>query len=161
VTAATLNDVRAIVAAVPDPEIPVLTLEDLGILRHVDVTQDGQVVVTLTPTYSGCPAMEAITADVQTALGQSGYHDVVVRQVLAPAWTTDWMTEAGKAKLRKYGVAPPGRPAGGPVQVVLSVRCPHCGSADTRELSRFGSTACKSLWACNGCQEPFDHFKAI
>jgi ring-1,2-phenylacetyl-CoA epoxidase subunit PaaD len=156
-----LASIRAVAAAVPDPEIPALNLEDLGILRAVDVDKDGHVVVTITPTYSGCPAMEAITADVKAALAGLGYVDVTVRQVLAPAWTTDNMTQEGKAKLLEYGIAPPGRHSQGPVSVALSVRCPQCGSVNTRELSRFGSTACKSLWACNDCREPFDHFKAI
>ncbi len=159
--AAAVEQIRDVVAAIPDPEIPVLTLGDLGILRDVDLEPDGHVTVTLTPTYSGCPAMEAIAADVTQALVGCGYADVTVRQALAPAWTTDWMTEAGKAKLLEYGVAPPGRHVSGPVHVGLSVRCPQCGSADTKELSRFGSTACKSLWTCNECLEPFDHFKAI
>jgi len=157
----TAETVRAIVAAVPDPEIPVLTIDDLGILRDVRVDVLGAIEVTITPTYSGCPAMDAITADVTTALTQRGYHDVSVRLVLAPAWTTDWMSDAGKAKLLEYGVAPPHALGTQPVQVTLTVRCPRCGSPDTRELSRFGSTACKSLWACNACQEPFDSFKAI
>lgn len=152
-------EVRAVVAAVPDPEVPVLTIDDLGILRDVRI-DDGHVEVTITPTYSGCPAMEAITADVTAALTQRGFHEVTVRLVLAPAWTTDWMSEAGKAKLLEYGVAPPQPRSDSKVLVALTLRCPQCGSPDTRELSRFGSTACKSLWACNACREPFDHFKA-
>ncbi len=158
----TVDEIRAAVGAVPDPEIPVLTIADLGILRDVEVT-DGRLIVTITPTYSGCPAMDAITDDVRAVLAAHGHPDAVVRTVLAPAWTTDWMTESGKAKLVEYGIAPPsGRAAvGGPVPLTLSVRCPQCGSLDTRESSRFGSTACKSLWVCGACREPFDHFKAI
>jgi ring-1,2-phenylacetyl-CoA epoxidase subunit PaaD len=145
--------VRELVAAVPDPEIPVLTIEDLGILRDVSVV-DGRVVVTITPTYSGCPAMDVIADDIRRLVP-----DAEVRTVLAPAWTTDWMSDEGKRKLVEYGIAPPsGR---GPVLVPLSVRCPHCGSLDTRETSRFGSTACKALWVCGSCREPFDHFKAF
>lgn len=151
--------VRAIVAEVPDPEVPVLTIEDLGILRDIEVDDDGHVNVTITPTYSGCPAMDAITADVTTALAQQGYDDVAVRLVLAPAWTTDWMSDAGKQKLIEYGIAPPQPRTDQPVMVPLSVRCPQCGSGDTRELSRFGSTACKALWVCTSCKEPFDYFK--
>jgi ring-1,2-phenylacetyl-CoA epoxidase subunit PaaD len=153
---------RAAIAAVPDPEIPVLTIEDLGVLRDVWFEGD-RVTVTITPTYSGCPAMDTITADVRTALADAGHPDADVRTVLAPAWTTDWMSEAGRRKLVEYGIAPPGpRPAaGGPVALRLAVRCPHCGSSETRESSRFGSTACKSLWVCGACREPFDHFKAI
>jgi ring-1,2-phenylacetyl-CoA epoxidase subunit PaaD len=147
---------------VPDPEIPVVTIEDLGILRDVEVDAAGRVRVTITPTYSGCPAMEAIRADVEAALAAEGYDEVTVETVLSPAWTTDWMSEEGRRKLEEYGVAPPTpREAGGPVSLTLSLRCPQCGSQDTRELSRFGSTACKSLWVCNACREPFDHFKSI
>ena len=153
---------RAIAGAVPDPEIPVLTIEDLGILRDVEMDPAGRVRVTITPTYSGCPAMEAIRADVEAALAAEGYDEVTVETVLSPAWTTDWMSEEGRRKLEEYGVAPPvPREPGGPVPLTLSLRCPQCGSPDTRELSRFGSTACKSLWVCNACREPFDHFKSI
>lgn len=154
------TEVRRIVAEVLDPEVPVLTIEDLGILRDVTVDASGQVDVTITPTYSGCPAMDAIRADVTRALAEHGYDRVEVRLVLSPAWTTDWMSEAGKQKLRAYGIAPPSPRGTGPVGLTLSLRCPQCGSPDTRELSRFGSTACKSLWVCNSCMEPFDHFKA-
>jgi ring-1,2-phenylacetyl-CoA epoxidase subunit PaaD len=153
--------VRALVADGPDPEIPVLSIADLGILRDVTVDATGHVAVTLTPTYSGCPAMEAIRADVTRRLAGNGFPDSSVRLVLSPAWTSDWMSEDGKRKLRAYGVAPPSPARGGVVAVPLSVRCPHCGSPDTRELSRFGSTACKSLWSCGACLEPFDSFKAI
>ena len=158
-------DLRQILHVVTDPEIPVLTIEDLGILRGVEVRGDGHVIVTITPTYSGCPAMQAITDDILLVLAAAGYADASVRTVLSPAWTTDWMSEDGKRKLREYGIAPPtGRApqrGGGLVSVGLSVRCPQCGSPDTREVSRFGSTACKSMWSCRACLEPFDHFKAI
>ncbi len=150
------------VRAVPDPELPVISIADLGILRDISVTGD-RVVVTITPTYSGCPAMDAIRTDVTQACHDEGYDDVEVRTVLSPAWTTDWMTDEGKAALESYGVAPPGKVAhaGSTTMLTLSVKCPQCGSLDTRELSRFGSTACKALWSCNSCQEPFDHFKAL
>jgi ring-1,2-phenylacetyl-CoA epoxidase subunit PaaD len=176
--------VRALVADVPDPEIPVLTIDDLGVLRDVTVDDRGHVRVDITPTYSGCPAMDAIRADVEARLVAAGHADAEVRLVLSPAWTTDWMSAVGRRKLADYGIAPPsGRaavPAGGGavpmsglpmsgvpvsgvpvsgVPVSLSVRCPQCGSPDTRELSRFGSTACKSLWRCLTCREPFDSFK--
>lgn len=151
-----------VAASVLDPEVPVLTIEDLGILREVQVEDSGRVRVSITPTYSGCPAMEAIRSDVMAALADAGYDDVVVDFVLAPAWTTDWMTPDGRRKLEEYGIAPPTRrDVGDTVPLTLSLRCPQCGSPDTRELSRFGSTACKSLWACNACLEPFDHFKSI
>jgi ring-1,2-phenylacetyl-CoA epoxidase subunit PaaD len=151
----------AAVGEVADPEVPVLTIADLGVLRGVRHEGD-EVVVTITPTYSGCPAMDLIRHEVELTL-QSLHVDGRVETVLSPAWTTDWMSDAGKAKLTEYGIAPPtGRRAvGGPVSLSLSVRCPLCGSLDTSELSRFGSTSCKSLWRCNSCREPFDHFKAI
>lgn len=150
-----------IAASVADPEVPVLTIEDLGVLRAVEV--DGDMVrVDITPTYSGCPAMDAIRDDVILALTAAGFARVDVRLVLSPAWTTDWMTDAGKRKLAEYGIAPPtGRAAvgAGPIRLTLSVRCPRCGSLDTREVSRFGSTSCKALYECRACLEPFDHFK--
>jgi ring-1,2-phenylacetyl-CoA epoxidase subunit PaaD len=153
---------RAVAGAVLDPEIPVLTIADLGILRDVEVHPGGHVHVTITPTYSGCPAIDAIRADVVEALRREGYADVSVEPVLSPAWTTDWMSEAGHRKLQEYGVAPPARrEPDGPVSLALALRCPQCGSPDTRELSRFGSTTCKALWVCHACREPFDHFKAI
>lgn len=159
-----LSAAWAAAAGVLDPEVPVLTIEDLGVLRDVSLDA-GAVTVTVTPTYSGCPALEAIEHDVAAAVRAVGFDRVVVRRVLAPAWTTDWMTDEGRRKLEAYGVAPPPGPtaahSGGPVPVSLSVRCPQCGSPDTRELSRFGSTACKSLWRCTTCREPFDHFKAL
>lgn len=158
-----------IAATVCDPEIPVLTIEDLGILRDVAVQRDEtglRVDVAITPTYSGCPAMDAIKDDVAAALAGAGYGSVNVRLVLAPAWTTDWMTEAGKAKLAEYGIAPPsGRSAAGghsgPVRLALSVKCPQCGSLNTKELTRFGSTSCKALYVCQACKEPFDYFKVL
>jgi ring-1,2-phenylacetyl-CoA epoxidase subunit PaaD len=159
-----------VAATVCDPEIPVLTIEDLGILRSASVLeetdQDGRpaVEVTITPTYSGCPAMDAISADVATALKAEGYADVRVKLVLAPAWTTDWMTAEGKAKLNEYGIAPPSGAAPvrtGPVKLGMSVKCPRCDSLNTRELSRYGSTSCKALYQCNDCHEPFDYFKVL
>ena len=150
-----------IAAAVPDPEVPVLTIEDLGVLRDVAVEGD-RVSVTITPTYSGCPAMDTIADDVVLALTHAGFADVSVRLALAPAWTTEWMSAAGKEKLREYGIAPPtGRAAvRGPIPLQLAVKCPRCGSLDTREVARFGSTSCKALYECRACLEPFDHFKA-
>ena len=162
----TLDDARTAAAAVLDPEVPVLTIADLGVLRDVTMTDDGTVVVTVTPTYSGCPAMDVIRHDVELAVREAGFDRVEVRTVLSPAWTTDWMTEQGRRALQEYGIAPPGRRTGPggdsrAIPVNISVRCPQCGSADTRESSRFGSTACKSLWVCRACREPFDHFKVI
>lgn len=149
-----------VAATVCDPEIPVLTIEDLGILRDARVTESGQVRVTITPTYSGCPAMDAIRDDVTAALHTAGYDDVAVRLTLTPAWTTDWLSDDGKAKLAEYGIAPPtGKAAAGPVRIGLSVKCPQCSSLDTREMTRFGSTSCKALYVCTSCREPFDYFK--
>jgi len=154
---------REVLAQVMDPEIPVLTIEDLGVLRDVQLEGE-RVVVTITPTYSGCPAMDEIRADVRAALRAAGHDDVDVRTVLSPAWTTDWMTEAGRQALREAGIAPPGPRDAGPVLVPLGrrhvVACPQCGSADTEELTRFGSTSCKAMWRCRVCREPFDHFRA-
>ena len=146
------------VSAVVDPELPVLTIADLGVLR--DVTEhDGQVDVTITPTYSGCPAMAMIAIEVELALARAGVPGRV-RTVLAPAWTTDWMTEDGRRKLRAYGVAPPARGARrGALFGQEVVACPLCGSEHTERLAEFGSTSCKALWRCLDCREPFDHFR--
>jgi ring-1,2-phenylacetyl-CoA epoxidase subunit PaaD len=148
-----------VAAGVVDPEIPVLTIADLGVLREVTI-KDGRVEVTITPTYSGCPAMSMITLEIELALEREGFHDATVRTVLSPAWTTDWMSDDGRRKLREYGIAPP--------QAAVSrralfgvdhVACPQCGSSDTELISEFGSTACKALWRCKTCREPFDYFK--
>lgn len=156
-------DPRTVVAAVVDPEIRVVTIDELGILR--DVTPDpetGRVTVTITPTYTGCPAMDVIRADIRAALAAAGHPDAEVRTVYAPAWTTDWISASGRAKLAAAGIAPPSPVCrAGPVPLTLTIRCPRCGSPDTEQLSRFGSTACKSLWRCRACREPFDHLKAL
>lgn len=158
---------RHIAAQVPDPELPMLTLADLGVLRDVEITEDGTVVASLTPTYSGCPAMAEMRADVAARLRAAGYPRVEIRTVLDPPWTSDWITQAGRAKLAEHGIAPPGpAPRGGPVALVLSptrhaVACPRCGSADTEETSRFGATSCKALWRCLACREPFEYVKEI
>ncbi len=151
-----------------DPEIPVLTIEDLGILRRVDYRPDRGVVVTITPTYSGCPAMREIAADVQARLHRAGFAQVTVATELTPPWTTDWITEEGHRKLAAVGIAPPS-PAPrrtGPIPLTLgrrpeSVRCPRCGSPDTRLTAQFSATACKSLHRCSECGEPFEAVKAI
>ena len=156
-----LRDARAIVAEVPDPEVPVVTIDDLGVLRDVTVEGSGRVVVTITPTYSGCPAMEVIAADIRDRLQEAGWPEVDVRTVLSPAWTTDWISERGRRALDDFGIAPPGPAGSGPVTVALGVRCPRCGSVQTREVSRFGSTACKAQWVCRECLEPFDYFKPL
>lgn len=159
------DTVARAVAGVPDPEIPVLTIEDLGILRAISVDEGRRLVeATITPTYSGCPAMAVIEDGIRHAAHRLGYHAEVTTS-LSPAWTTDWMTEAGRTKLREFGIAPPERGArGGAVSVTLQrrrVECPQCGSDDTEELAHFGSTACKALRRCRSCGEPFDEFKAI
>lgn len=154
-----------------DPEIPVVTLREMGIIRDVERVADDAVVVVITPTYSGCPAMEQINDDVHSTVKALGLQ-VEVRTQLAPAWTTDWMSEAAKAKLKAYGIAPPNRQCGvpsqqtrvvhfmrKPLQAEQAVECPHCGSHHTFESSHFGSTACKALYKCLDCQEPFDYFK--
>ena len=164
-----------IAASVCDPEIPVLTIADLGILRAVEVDDAGgpgaaagkpAVQVTITPTYSGCPAMEAIRDDLAAAFAAAGHQHISVETVLAPAWTTDWMTEAGRAKLQEYGIAAPSGHSGagghsGRVRLALAVQCPQCRSLNTREVTRFGSTSCKALYVCRDCREPFDYFKVL
>ena len=140
---------------VVDPEIPVLTIGDLGILRDVRMAGD-EVVVTITPTYVGCPAMVEIRENIERALGEAGVEAFRVETSLSPAWTTDWMSEAGRRKLLEYGIAPPQDRGEG---AAPTISCPQCGSEDTRLISEFGSTACKSLRQCNACLEPFDHFK--
>jgi ring-1,2-phenylacetyl-CoA epoxidase subunit PaaD len=154
---------RAAIAAVCDPEIPVLTLDDLGVIRAIDIADDGEIEVSITPTYSGCPAMGAMALDLQAALAGAGLPGARIRNVLSPAWTTDWMTPAGREKLAAYGIAPPAARASrralfGDDQPLT---CPHCGSAKTRKISEFGSTACKAHWRCESCLEPFDAFKCI
>jgi ring-1,2-phenylacetyl-CoA epoxidase subunit PaaD len=154
---------RALAAAseVVDPEIPVLSIADLGVLRDVSVRPDGRVEVTITPTYSGCPAMNMISVEIGLALERAGIPEAVVTTVLNPAWSTEWMSEEGRAKLLAYGIAPPAR--GGGRRALFgedeSVACPQCGSADTERLAEFGSTSCKALWRCRTCREPFDYFR--
>jgi ring-1,2-phenylacetyl-CoA epoxidase subunit PaaD len=160
----TCGQARAIAERVPDPELPVLTLADLGVLR--DVREDGgRVTVTITPTYSGCPALDEMRADLRRALRDAGYERVEIHTALTPAWTTDWISDDGRRKLAEHGIAPPQRKAG-PVTLNLvpprsTVRCPRCGSVRTTELSRFSSTACKALRRCEDCSEPFEHVKEI
>jgi len=162
------TDARAVLAQVVDPEMPMLTLEDLGVVRSVEIEGDA-VTVVITPTYSGCPAVEEMRKDLRSSLNDAGYECVVVRTVLSPPWSTDWISEEGHRKLAEAGIAPPGRvvprPAG-PVPLTLTssstaVRCPHCGALATRELSRFGPTPCTALRRCLSCREPFEHMKEI
>jgi ring-1,2-phenylacetyl-CoA epoxidase subunit PaaD len=158
-------DVEAAVGRVPDPEVPVISIADLGILRSVVADPErGVVEVVVTPTYSGCPAMTAIGDHIAHVVRRAGWEPHLTTR-LSPAWTTDWMTEAGREQLRSFGIAPPTHTAAdGPVPVPLRrrvVACPRCGSDDTSELARFGSTACKALRRCNACREPFDEFKTL
>jgi ring-1,2-phenylacetyl-CoA epoxidase subunit PaaD len=160
---------RAVAESVADPELPVLTLADLGVLRDVELSDGGTVVVSITPTYSGCPAMHEMRADLSRRLREAGFADVEVRTVLDPPWTTDWISTAGRRKLAEYGIAPPGaapQRASGAVPLTLNaprpqIRCPQCGSPDTEQVSQFSSTACKALRRCRSCHEPFEHIKEI
>ena len=164
-----LADARAVCETVPDPEMPFVTVGDLGIVRDVIVDDGGRVEVVVTPTYSGCPATEVIRDDIVAALRARGFADVEVRTVLAPAWTTDWITPAGLEKLARNGIAPPSPRVGGTstggvvdagaVDVSLGVRCPRCGSIQTKLVSRFGATPCQAMYRCVDCLEPFDHVK--
>ncbi|WP_353140008.1 1,2-phenylacetyl-CoA epoxidase subunit PaaD [Limnohabitans sp.] len=166
-----VQDVWKALDGLTDPEIPVITLREMGIIRDVEFIAEDSVVVVITPTYSGCPAMEQIHDDVRNTLKAMGLQ-VEVRTQLAPAWTTDWMTDIAKDKLKAYGIAPPNRQCGAPSQQISvvhflrkpssteqAVECPRCGSSHTFESSKFGSTACKALYKCLDCQEPFDYFK--
>ena len=165
---ATGRGAREVVARVVDPEMPMLTLDDLGVIRSVD-ERAGGVTVTITPTYSGCPAIEVMRDDIRIALAEAGYGRVEVRTVLAPAWSTDWISDAGRRKLAEAGIAPPGRAAprgSGPIPLTLVpppsvVRCPRCGAGSTEQLSRFGPTACTALRRCQSCGEPFEHMKEM
>ena len=154
--------IMAILENIPDPEVPVLSVTDLGIVRGIRLN-DQQAEIIITPTYSGCPAMDMIAMNIKMELAANGFQNVRVTTVLTPSWTTDWMSEEGKIKLKAYGIAPPN-----PRQQVCNnelfaqdeaVQCPHCNSYHTRRISEFGSTACKALYQCNECQEPFDYFK--
>jgi ring-1,2-phenylacetyl-CoA epoxidase subunit PaaD len=152
----TAADARVILKRVVDPDLPFLSIEDIAILRDVEVTPDGGVTVTITPTYSGCPAMDTIVSDVRSVLNNGGFAPVRVDVVHSPAWTTDWMSDEAKKKLIANRIAPPG-----PLGVTAEVLCPLCSCDTTRTVSEFGSTACKSLMVCTECGEPFDYFKAI
>lgn len=158
----TLARAVGVAASVPDPEIPAVTVADLGILRDVTI-DNGTIVVRLTPTYSGCPAVLAIELSVEAALHEAGFDRVRIERVLSPAWSTDDITAAGRDKLRAYGIAPPEKPSGrgGVMFGTDSVTCPRCGSRTTTRISEFGSTACKALWRCDDCREPFDYFKCL
>ncbi|MEU0859104.1 phenylacetate-CoA oxygenase subunit PaaJ [Streptomyces sp. SID4946] len=180
VTATALEaELLELAGSVPDPELPVLTLHELGVVRALRLHGSDAAEVDLTPTYTGCPAIEAMSLDIERVLREHGLREVSVRTVLTPAWSTDDITPEGRRKLREFGIAPPRtREASGPIPLTLGptrtgaaegadtveaepVHCPHCGSADTELLSRFSSTACKALRRCLSCREPFDHFKEL
>lgn len=160
------DPVLEVLRGIPDPEVPALDIVELGIVRGVELRPDGLVTVEVTPTYSGCPAMGMIEQEIVAALRANGYDRVELRTVYSPAWTTDWLSDAAKAKLKAYGIAPPGHtrvePALVPLlSVVRRAPCPHCGSANTERKSEFGSTACKAIHYCFDCHQPFEEFKAI
>ena len=155
----TTDKIWKLMEDVYDPEIPVLSIIDLGIIRDIQI-DNNNVEVFITPTYSGCPAMDVISINIRMALAENGFNKIKITQQLAPAWTTDWMTENGKEKLKAYGIAPPiGKSFDKNYLEKLKVECPHCHSLNTKLISQFGSTACKAFYQCNDCLEPFDYFK--
>lgn len=157
-----INAARRLLDAVCDPEIPVLTVSDLGVVRDVRLLDDGTVEVVITPTYSGCPAMGLIEVNIKAALQEGGFERVRVTTVLSPAWTTDWLSDEGRRKLRAFGIAPPAEATADKKALLgerRALQCPHCGSNNTEMLAQFGSTACKALFRCLDCLEPFDYFK--
>lgn len=160
-----LDRARAALETVTDPEIPVLTVGDLGIVRDVRRGDDGRIEVVITPTYSGCPAMLAIEHDIEAALEAAGFHDPKVTTVLSPPWTTEWLSDSGRKKLEDYGIAPPAKAASSRRALRFGhedeVRCPRCKSTETERVSEFGSTPCKALYRCRACLEPFDYFKCL
>ena len=164
-----LKNIWRILEQVTDPEVPVLTITDLGIVRDIKIIKAAQnpplggggaeVEVIITPTYSGCPAMDMIAMNIKLALIENGYHNIKITSVLSPAWTTDWMSEDGKRKLKEYGIAPPHSITRSDESSDRVIECPQCNSSNTKCISEFGSTACKALYQCNDCKEPFDYFK--
>jgi ring-1,2-phenylacetyl-CoA epoxidase subunit PaaD len=155
----TIESVKEILSTVMDPEIPVLSVMEMGIVRNIEIDGDA-VTVTITPTYSGCPAMHAIEKNIRNTLRHHGFSFVIVKTTFSPAWTTDWMSEATKRKLKEYGIAPPASQFE-LLQREIPVPCPYCHSTDTQMKSTFGSTACKSYYVCNTCCQPFEHFKPL
>lgn len=157
------HELWRILADVPDPEIPVLSVVELGIIRHVRVAEDGRVTVGVSPTYTGCPATEVIARSIETRLQAEGYEHSKVESVLSPPWTSDWLTESGRAKLKEYGIAPPAHSVGNPKHLFREpkVACPRCSSMQTSKVSEFASTPCKALYRCSSCLEPFEYFKCI
>jgi len=156
--------IRSLLSVIPDPEIPVLTIDDLGVIRDV-VLDNEKVIVTITPTYTGCPAMTQFEDDIIAKLKENGYNDVKIETTFDPPWTTDWMSEEAKTKLEAYGIAPPAEKTSDKNYIIgeekKNIRCPQCKSTDSKMISQFGSTACKALYQCNSCKEPFDYFKCL
>lgn len=157
---ATLQDIENSIASIPDPEIPVITIKELGILRDVKLAE-GHCEVTITPTYTACPAMPMIEQQIKEKLAECGVNDVAVKMVYSPAWSTDWISEGAKEKLRNYGIAPPLHSSCSKLfgEQKQNIECPRCGSSQTQQVSRFGSTACKAYYSCSACKETFEHFK--
>ncbi len=162
-TAKSTAAVWSLLGEVPDPEIPVLSIVDLGVVRHVRYESDGRLHVGITPTYSACPATETIRRAVRASLDAAGHADAVLDEVLAPAWTSDWLTEEGRHKLKAFGIAPPERAVASPMQLwgAAPVSCPRCASRATERVSEFASTLCKAHYRCRACGEPFDYFKCL
>ncbi|MCX8081392.1 MAG: phenylacetate-CoA oxygenase subunit PaaJ [Bacteroidia bacterium] len=157
-------DLMALLQAIPDPEIPVLSVVELGVVREAKVREDGRAVVKITPTYSGCPAMKRMEQDIKKKLEENGFADPIIEMVYYPAWTTDWISDEARQKLEQYGIAPPEKTTVDKSVITLhpkNIRCPRCKSHDVEMVSQFGSTACKALYKCNACLEPFDYFKCI
>lgn len=159
----TKDEIWGVLQSIPDPEIPVISIVELGIARDVNLISNNSVEIIITPTYSGCPAMGAIEDDIIAEFKRLGFAEVNVKLVYSPAWTTDWMSEEGKRKMREYGISTPEKTCGGvaPSLEDATIICPQCKSDNTRLISQFGSTACKALYQCNDCKEPFDHFKCL
>ncbi|WP_288902112.1 1,2-phenylacetyl-CoA epoxidase subunit PaaD [uncultured Sneathiella sp.] len=161
VALATYNQIENILALVKDPEIPVLSIADLGIIRRIETGEDGHPIIVITPTYSGCPATEVIEADIASMLKLHGVPDFEIKTELSPAWTTDWITAEGRRKLKEYGIAPPANRGKAALLGHEDVFCPQCNSNRTEQVSEFGSTACKAQYKCLDCLEPFDYFKCV
>lgn len=160
----TKEHILSILSEIPDPEIPVITIQELGVIKNVNVISDTEVEVTITPTYSGCPAMKQMEDDIISKLKENGFTSVKVNTIFSPPWTTDWINDFAKEKLRKYGIAPPENTTQDKswlLGIEKSITCPRCGSKNTKLISQFGSTACKALHQCQDCLEPFDYFKCI
>jgi ring-1,2-phenylacetyl-CoA epoxidase subunit PaaD len=158
---ATINSIYQIMASVPDPEVPVINIIELGVLRSVDIIDD-RIIITITPTYTGCPAMDMIQVNILSVMQDHGYQNVEIKTIIDPPWSTDWISESGRTKLAEYGIAPPAQKTTDPsylLGIMPTVTCPQCHSQNTKMISLFGSTACKSLYKCHDCLEPFDYFK--